>query len=376
MSVTSVTLPSAFAVGTYSPAFNPAQTGTANQVSGEQQVVAANAGSDPLFLVPAYAPFFATTVSLSYTPAGGGSAQPLTAGIDYFFALPFISASRALAVPVFGGLVLANNQLAGTITLAYTTLGGSWTNTVAFNLGLEGLIGVDLYGTAFEQVANFSSVFPQVIGPWDKTDPTGLPDVMDSIKTLVADIGNAVGAGQTITSQGIVHLFDTNNPHHDTASTIGLAQVENYPPATDVQAADNTNNTCYVSPAQLRISFAAGLPHAGDNALGVFKLNDASQGSDPTDNTKVLTAASFESLVQQPGTGIYTAFNRSQREASFSPYPLTFPVTWKGTSYPNMASLLQGIANFTGVTPLEFSVNQGKIWFPAGTTVPSLVTPS
>jgi hypothetical protein len=375
MSVTSVTLPSAFAVGTYSPAFNPAQAIPANNVSGEQQVVAPNAGSDVLFVVPSYAPFFANTVVLTYTPSGG-SAQPLTPGVDYFFALPFISASRALSAAVFGAIVMANNQLAGTIGMAYTTLGGVWVTTVAANQALESRIGTDVYVTAFEQVANYSSVFPQVMGPWDKPDPTGMPDVIKSLTALINQMANSVLTEQSASAQGILHLFDEANPHRDNAASVGLGNVVNYPPATDLQATDSSNNITYISPAQLKLAFAAGLPHANDGQLGVFLLNLGLPGADAVSPTLVLTAASFASLIQTPGSGIYAGFNRSQQEATFSPYPFTFPATWQGSSYANMTQLLRAVATAAGVSTVEFNATTGKVWFPMGTTLPALAIPS
>ena len=373
MSVTNISLPSAYAAGVYTPVFDSNGTNGANHISGEVQTVAANFGSDLQVLVPSYAPFYAQNVTVTFTDAVTHAVSTLTVGVDFFFGFPFLSASRACQLPVYGAIVIANNQLAGTFSLVYHTVGGIWSNTVAFDQGLELLSGVDPYATAWEQVTSYNQVFPNVNGPWDKTDPSNIPSVISSLLDLTAQINTQSSVQLTNFTAALAHLFATDNPHDDTAAAIGLGNVDNYLPATNVQAADFTNTTTYVTPAQLSLAFASGVAHASDTVSGLVKLNDNSFAGDATDSTKTITALGFINLVSAQGTAINLAFNKAQQEGTFSPYPFTFPKTWNGVLYSNMTSLLAAIGASCGIfTPLEFSSNTGKIWFPAGTTVPNL----
>ena len=376
MSVTSVTLPSAFAAGVYSPPFNPLQAGNTNVVSGETQVVTANAGALPQLFIPSYAPFFAASVVLYFTPAGSSTPQLLTTGVDFYYAFPFLGASRAIGVAVYGGLILANNQLNGTITLNYSTLGGTWTQSVAVNQAAALRSDLDPYITAWEQVMTYATSFPIVTSAWDKVDTAKMTDVMLAILALGTSISNATATSQTLMANALAHIANRANPHADTTANLygqTLENVANYLPSTDAQAADSTNTTSYITPAQLRYAIAAALPTATMSTYGTMMFNGAtSLPSDATNATKVLTAVTFLSMVSVQTNYLGLLFNKKQNSATFSPFPITFPATWKGTSYANISTLIQAVQNFVGVYPLEYSAAQGKIWFPQAVTPPSL----
>ena len=366
MSVSSITLPSGFQQGQFTPAFDPTETNSANQVPAELQVVVANYGSDLQFLVPSYAPFFADTFVLQYTDTNGDAQQTLAAGRDFFFAFPFIGASRACQKPVFGAIVVANNRLAGTFSLTYQSQG------VVVNQALELLTTVDPYVTAWEQVMDYPSTFPVITTPWDKPDGTSITDAIVAVLSLKDAVFAATTAAQVTTAQAIAHVFDMDNPHGDDAVQIGLEDVTNLPAATNAQASDPTNATTYISPGQLRLAFAAGVPAAADTSAGTLMLNQGLTDADASDPVKALTAQGFLNLVASRNNPLGAAFNKAQVEGTFTPFPFSFPCVWNGNTYASMPALIQGIQNYVGIYPLEYSANQGKIWFPSGTDVPDL----
>jgi hypothetical protein len=372
MSVSSITLPSGYQAGQFTPAFDPTETNGANVIPSELQVVVANFGTDVQFLVPSYAPFFADSFNVVYTDPLVGDPQTLVAGVDFFFAFPFISATRSCNKPVYGGIVIANNRLAGNFVMQYHTLGGVWSSSVSIDQAIELLIGVDPYVTAWEQVINYAGPFPIITTPWDKTDPTDIPAVVEQVLALRDAVVAAAGTSQTANQQAIDHVFDIDNPHEDQASQIGLENVANLPPATNAQAADASNTTTYIAAAQLALAFQAGVPPANDSTPGMLELNAGTQAGDATDPVKALTSAGFLLLAGDSGNPLGAAFNKQQQEARFTPYPFSFPCIWSGNTYNSMPALQAAIQNSVGVFPLEFSVNQGKIWFPSGITPPDL----
>ena len=371
MSVLGVVLGPKF-TSNYSPAFDPGATVSNNVIDYEIQVLSANFGSDVQFIVPSFAPFFASSFHLYYIDTNNNYTE-LHAGSDFFFAFPFISATRALNVPIYSGIVLANNQLAGNFSLLYHTLGGVWVNTPAINQAVEIRNDVDPYVTAWEQVVNYNQVFPNVNGAWDKTDPASMADVITAILGIEKSVQQSALSGLSQSMQGLTHIYETDNPHVDNAASVGLGNVSNYPPASHAQAIDSTNDATYIRGNQLYDIFQKNLPAAQDTLAGIFKLNDASNlPADGSDAAKVVTAHSFNVLVSTQNNPVYSAFNRSQRTAYFTPYPFTFPRTWNGSQYTSMTTLLQAISNLVGVYPLEFNSNNGSIWFPPGVALLSL----
>lgn len=372
MSVISVTLPSGYQPGQFHPAFDPLETLPANVVPGEKQVIAANFGTDVQFFTPAYAPFFADTVTVQFTDSATQQTRTLVVGIDYYYAFPFIGASRASKKAVYGGIALTNNQVNGVVTITYHTVGGGWESSVAINLAVAQLLAIDPYVTAWEQMVDYAVTFPVVGQPWDRQDLVGIPQVVASILSLRDAVQQQTDAQGTQNAAALAHISNLANPHHDSAAQLGLDQVKNFPPATNLQAADPTNNTTYISPGQLGIAFSAGIPRASDTVAGLNLLNDGTVANADTDLTRALTAAGFLALADAPDNQLGQAFNKAQTEAVFHPYPFSFPATWNSNTYPDMATLLQAIRNFVGVNVAEFSSIQGKMWFPADVVPPVL----
>lgn len=370
MPVTSISLPSNFQPGTQL-AFDPNVTNPGNVITWENQVVVPNSGTDPLIVFPTFSPFFALNCQVFYTPAGGTQAL-LTLGVDYSLGLQFIGATRAISKGVYGAIRLFNNALNGTITIVYHSLGGSWLYTRSLDDSASFALSNDIYVTAWEQYANYAQTFPILTSAWDKTDPTNFSDLGQAINALSTQLVSEYKADQIAFQRAIAHTFSQTNPHNAVKADIGLGLVANYPPATDAQAADPTNDQTYITPAQLVLAFATVTPQATDTAAGIMSLNTGNNSSDSNNATDGLTAAGFYNLASSQNNPLGVAVNHAQLSASFTPWTGTYPVRWNGSTYSNANQLITALASFLNVGPLEFNTNTGKVWFPASTAIPNM----
>lgn len=371
MSVTNVLQANGFKVGTYVPAFDPTRSNPANNISNEQHVASANSGTDDLVLFPSFAPFFLAGLSVQFTP-NGGSARTLQLGVDYFSGLPFLGASRAINTDVVGAIYLVDNTLSGTFTLSYHTLGGDWVYRRSLDEANLYALASPVTETSWEQYANYSVPFPIITTAWDKTDPASVLDLNGSFDSLIASLVSQVLGNRSKNNQAISHINNTSNPHNTTPASIGLGNVANYPPATDQQAADPTNNTTYITPAQLSFAFSTVTPAATDTSPGVMALNMGNQPSDANNATDGLTAQGFYNLASSQNNALGKAVNHSQLSAAFSPWNGTWPAYWNNVAYADAKSLLQALQSAMKIRSLEMDATSGKVWFPAGTVIPNM----
>lgn len=220
------------------------KTGVApsNLVTNEQQTISAVNYKDFSFLIPQFAPIYATSLKISYKDINGNT-RPMVEGVDYLLGLPFIGATRALARPVYGSVVFLDLTLNGTIIFEkYQTLGG---NYVLDTATLTALMVNMIYNprvTSWEQVTNLPENFPPSPHQWDLIDMVGMSGVDSSLRGIADAIVRSINNGQND------HFTDFENPHETDKGQIGLDMVENYPPATLSQAIAGTSFTAYMTP--------------------------------------------------------------------------------------------------------------------------------
>lgn len=214
----------------------------ANLITNEEQPISAVNYKDFAFLIPRFAPFYATSMQITYRDLNG-NVRPMVEGVDFLFAMPFVGASRATALPIYGGVQFMDLSLNGTITFTrYQTLGGNYT----LDQTTLTAIMVDLiYNprvTTWEQIANVPDVFPPVPHAWDLIDLVGMKEVDASLRAIVEAILKSINNGQND------HFTNYFNPHQVDKGDVDLALVENYPPATLSQAIEGTSATAYMTP--------------------------------------------------------------------------------------------------------------------------------
>jgi hypothetical protein len=258
MTVVNIAYSGAFDPAVYVPTFDPTGTLAANLVSGEVHTIIANTGQNFNFIVPLFAPFFAYAGAFSvlYHPPSGPD-RLLVEGVDYNLAFQFLGASRGTALPVYGGIVLLNNTLAGNLTLAYRTLGGNWTiNRPALNAILTGFVQ-NPRTTTWEIVANLPTVFPPITHAWNLQDLVGASQIVTAINSIATAVTNKTNPAS---ASLIAHIADLGNPHAVTAAQIGLGNVSNYLLATLAEAKLGTATDKYMTPSLVKAS-------VGENSL-------------------------------------------------------------------------------------------------------------
>lgn len=221
--------------------FDPTGAQSTNRITGEQHIITPVNYRDYSFLVPRLAPFFATSLQISFRDQDN-NVVPLTEGVDWYLSHWFISASRACSKPIYGSISFLNRDLNGVVTLNYQTIGGDW------NLDenhIAQIMADRVYNprtTSWDSVSEMPYSFPVVDHEWDLVDMIGMGEVVDSLE----DIKNAILA----TSEGGIeqHILDQNNPHRVTAAQLGLGLVRNLSTALDADALDGFNDSKYMTP--------------------------------------------------------------------------------------------------------------------------------
>ena len=237
---------SQYSPGLYKPAFDNTGTLASNRVTGEKHVISAANNKDFHFVVPLFAPFFADeTLSVGHTSAAGVYTQ-LRLGIDYLPAHQFIGASRACAKPIYGSISLLNTKLAGTISLTYQTLGGSWTLDISELTTILTDVIINPRALSWEQVIDKPVLFPVIDHEWNLDDLVGAKEIVNEIRGVADAIAQA--SMLPVETVETAHVLDHNNPHNVTKEQVGLGNVENYRVATLAEAQQGTSTTTYMTP--------------------------------------------------------------------------------------------------------------------------------
>lgn len=236
-----------YSPGLYKPVFDNTGKLASNRVTGEKHVISAANNKDFHFIVPLFAPFFADeTLAVGHTSSAGVYTL-LRLGIDYLPAHQFIGASRACAKPIYGSISLLNTKLAGTITLTYQTLGGSWTLALSELATILTDVIINPRALSWEQVVDKPVLFPVIDHEWNLDDLVGAKEIVDEIRGVADAIAQA--SLQPVETVETTHVLDHNNPHNVTKTQVGLGNVQNYRVATQAEAIQGTSTTAYMTPS-------------------------------------------------------------------------------------------------------------------------------
>ncbi|BDD79588.1 hypothetical protein [Burkholderia phage FLC9] len=317
--------------------FDPTGSLASNLITGEQQILTAVNWTDYQFIVPRWAPFFYDSLVVTFTDTQGNT-RTLVEGEDYYACFEFISASRACAKPIWGGVQFINPLLSGVIKLQYQTLGGIWTldTTTISALLADRLANPRI--TAWEQVVDQPVMFPVIDHEWDLVDLVGASDI-------VAALGGIEDMLRQTGSTGLAaHLADFTNPHRVTATQVGLGLVQNFGIAQSADLSSGTSNSVYMTPAGVTTMMNAG-PTAAINAHAAR-----------TDNPHATTAHEV---------GTYTQAEIDQLLAGYTPSggAAANALLFNGMDAPTYRdwALSTGVASnsleFGGQTPAAFTAS-------------------
>ena len=362
-------LPSGYDPSIYVPGFDPLGVAIGNLIPGERFTIASGNSTSYTTIIPSYAPFY-TEGAVFEKKNIDQSWSPLLLGEDYYYSYPFLSAQRATSKAVACGLTFTDSAFLGEVRLNYQTIGGTWITGQTHNASILTTDLGDPGAVAWEQVANYTGPFPEIVGPWDQTDPVTAQEALVGILALRQSVvDKAIELHQAVDS---THLANYENPHGITKTQVGLSLVRDISSATDVQALNDDENNKYINAAQVNSMILRKIPVATPVFPGVVRLNDGAARQDDIDSVKGLTAAAFRTQLNTPGSALRSAFQRGQIAVPVTPFPFTYPIQWNGDSYATEALFIAAVEMVSQIDPLEYSSSQGLFWFPPGTRAPEL----
>lgn len=218
--------------------FDPTGTAISNKIVNEEQILTAANSRDFHFIIPSYAPFFHQGLVVRHAQ----SARVLVEGVDYVLGFQFIKASRAVAKPVYGGIIFYDRSLVGVAQITYQTVGGEWTLNPIKIAEILADRTINPRVTTWEQVADQPDRFPPIDHEWDVDDLVGMTEVVASLNSIALAIRQ--GADET----ALAHFTNYDNPHQVTKQQVGLGLVENLPRADTATAVAGTSNNAYMTP--------------------------------------------------------------------------------------------------------------------------------
>lgn len=215
-----------------------------NRILDEQHAVTENNFRDYYFIVPKFAPFFADNISIIHSYQG--QTRQLVENVDYYCALMFIGATRAIGKPIYGAITLNNLNTSGIVSISYNTIGGKW--IVDQNYIVEQVVekAYNPRTVSWEQIIGTPETFPPIPHEWELVDLVGLSEVVNSLSSIEEAILNS---SQNLATN---HVSNFSNPHYVTKTQLGLSNVENWRVATSDEALTGTSNMTLITPETLK----------------------------------------------------------------------------------------------------------------------------
>lgn len=172
--------------------FDPTGQALSNRITGEQHAVQEANYRDYYYIVPTYGPFFENNVVVNYT-AVDGSVRILVPDVDYYFALPFLGATRSIGLPLFGAIAFNNAIIDGTVSLNYRTLGGDWTTDPATILANLATLMYNPRVALWDVVTDKPAVFPPINHQQNIDSVFGAEAVVNALNLLANTVANSSG---------------------------------------------------------------------------------------------------------------------------------------------------------------------------------------
>jgi hypothetical protein len=183
-------------------------------------------------LLPTYTPFYSNKFMLKHM-SGSGTLKDLVKDTDYRLILPYLAATKSIALDIFGGVELLNPITGGTLKMYYQTLGGDWiasADHVISRINEKARFSPNY--TVWDILTDRTDVFPVINHDYSTDFINGHDELLAAINNIVPEIYK--GHGNSLID--IEHFIDINNPHKVTKTQIGLSDVVDYPPLTLVEA--------------------------------------------------------------------------------------------------------------------------------------------
>lgn len=226
----------------YAWEFDPYASNNLNYIKGERHVLQPDSGNGFHFFIPKAAPFFLKDIKVVHVQSG----KELDEGTDWQPGWAFELATRRTLMPVYGAISILDKTLNGTFEIEYRTLGGEYTMDQQTLLEYLMNVAYDPRVTTWESIVDKPLYFNPLEHAFNVDDFVGMDDTVEALDRIRDAI---LQAAERIYPSLAVHLKDRDNPHAVDKDQVGLGLVQNYPMATDAEAAAGTARNRYMSPA-------------------------------------------------------------------------------------------------------------------------------
>lgn len=272
----------------YAWEFDPHGTNPNNYITGERHTLTPDSGKGFHFFIPKAAPFFLKDLEVVHV----GTGRKLLEGIDWQPGWMFELASRRTYMPVFAAITILDKTLNGTFEIKYRTIGGEYTLDDATLLEYLSNVLTDPRVTTWEAIVDKPLFFAPLEHRFNVDQLVGMEDAIEALDRIRDAILQSINA---IYPSFNVHLADKSNPHAVTKEQVGLGNVQNYPMATDAEAAAGTARNRMMSPAATKalvatLSSETVAGHAS-NTSNPHQVTKAQVGLGNVDNYKTATLA-------------------------------------------------------------------------------------
>lgn len=234
----------------YAWEFDPYASNTQNYIKAERHVLQKDTGNGFHFIIPKAAPFFLKDIKVVHVQSG----KVLDQGLDWQPGWGFELATRRTLMPVYGAICVLDKELNGTFEIEYRTIGGEYTLDQQTLLEYLMNVAYDPRVTTWESVLDKPVYFNPLEHAFNVEDFVGMEETVGALDRIRDAI---LQAAERIYPSLAVHLKDHANPHNTTKDQVGLGLVENFPMATDAEAAAGTARNRYMSPATTAAMIAA-----------------------------------------------------------------------------------------------------------------------
>lgn len=270
----------------YAWEFDPYGTNPNNYITGERHTLTPDSGKGFHFFIPKAAPFFLKDIEIVHV----GTGRKLVEGVDWQPGWMFELATRRTYMPVYAAISILDKTLNGTFEIKYRTIGGEYTLDDATLLEYLSNVLTDPRVTTWEAIVEKPLFFAPLEHRFNIDQLVGMEDAVEALDRIRDAILQSINA---LYPSFNVHLADKSNPHAVTKAQVGLGSVQNYPMATDEEAAAGTARNRMMSPAATKalvatLSSETVAGHAS-NTSNPHQVTKAQVGLGNVDNFKTAT---------------------------------------------------------------------------------------
>lgn len=208
--------------------FDPTGQAPSNYVTGEVHTLTEINAAPYRILIPRFAPFYLNNLSVTHINVDG-TTNEMIEGVDYYAAIPYMSASRSTGKSVYGGLAIINNIANGGVRVEYQTVGSKWCADTEYVYQQLLEQAYNPRTTWWDHLTNVQEIFPPTDHLQNIEDLCGIDELIQRL----TEIRQAI-LEKPVSAPGemIAHML-ARNPHNLTLEDMGGKNAAYLDVATD-----------------------------------------------------------------------------------------------------------------------------------------------